>query len=95
MSAISLVTLLGEGQRGMDAPQGDAWVVGNSLPPPTLQGHRVKSDTLKPADGNADKRNPLCRRDEELCLSCGRVVLPGLTVPLECLQSSADPCVPG
>lgn len=33
MSAISVVTLLGEGQRGMDAPRGDAWVVGNSAPP--------------------------------------------------------------
>lgn len=94
MSAISVVTLLGGGSEG-DGCSPARRVGGWQQPHPTLQGHRVKSDMLKPADGNADKRNPLRRRDEELCLSCGRVVLPGLTVPLECLQSSADPCVPG
>lgn len=83
--------------REMVAPQWEAWVGSSS--PQLLKGSCVKCDMLKPTDASTDSQlwwNPVHRRDDELCLSCGCVVLPAPISLRSCLRSFVIlVCLPG
>lgn len=74
--------------REMVAPQWEGWV-GGCQQPSAAEGSCVKCDMLKPTDASTDSQlwwNPVHRPDDELCLSCGCVVLPAPISLLSCLR---------